>query len=290
MDRDNLVQLIYGLTVIATTVLLGFLIRRILRYQRNRLLKKHQGSQVEEQIETQFIMIERLVLPIVFFLGLTVFFLLFKRLRSIGATFLASAGIYGIVIGFAARSTLSNLIAGVMLAFSQPIRVGDIIMMDNEYGRIEDITLMYTYLRVWDNRRLVIPNEVMSNEKIINYSIRDKRIWAKIGIYLDYSADFEEVKELLLDIAKNSPYIDGTDTANVWLMDLGNRTLELWVAAWAKDPVNAWMLRCDIREKALREFKARGIPLPRFRLQFEEQEKSGSQVTGSNMPESTQRR
>jgi small-conductance mechanosensitive channel len=133
---------------------------------------------------------------------------------------------------------------------------------------------MYTYLRVWDNRRLVIPNEVMANEKITNYSIRDKRIWAKIGIYLDYSVDFEQVKELLLDIAQNSPYIDGAEPPNVWLMELGERTLELWVAAWAKDPVDAWMLRCDIREKALREFKAHGIPLPRFRLQFEEWEKS----------------
>ena len=274
MKSEDLWQLVYGLIVIAVTALLGISIRKFLRYQRNRLMKKHEGTQVKEQIETQFIMIERLVLPIVLFLGLTIFFLLFERLRSIGATFLASAGIYGIVVGFAARSTLSNLIAGVMLAFSQPIRVGDIVMMDNEYGRIEDITLMYTYLRVWDNRRLVIPNEVMSNEKIINYSIRDKRIWAKIGIYLDYSVDFEEVRELILDIAQNSPYIDGADPPNVWLMDLGKQTLEFWVAAWAKDPVDAWMLRCDIRENALREFKARNIPLPRFRLQFEEREES----------------
>jgi len=270
MAREDILQLIYGIAVFVITILLGFLIRRFLKYQRNRLLKKHKGSDVEEQIQTQFVMIERLVLPIVFFLGVTVFFMLFKRLRGVGATFLASAGIYGIVVGFAARSTLSNMIAGIMLAFSQPVRVGDVIMIDKEYGRIEDITLMYTYLRVWDNRRLVIPNEVMSNEKIVNYSIRDKRIWARINVYLDYSVNFEQVKAVLLDIARNSPYIDGEDEPGVWLMELGDRTLELWVAAWAKDPVDAWMLRCDIREKALIELKKRGIPLPRFRLQFEE--------------------
>jgi small-conductance mechanosensitive channel len=190
----------------------------------------------------------------------------------VGATFLASAGVYGLVVGFAARSTLSNMVAGIMLAFSQPVRVGDVIMMNNEYGRIEDITLMYTYLRVWDNRRLVIPNEVMANEKIINYSIRDKRIWAKIGIYLDYSVDFKQVKKLLLETAQNSPFIDGTDPPDVWLMGLGERTLEIWVAAWAKNPVEAWMLRCDIREKTLKKFKELDIPLPRFRLQFEDQE------------------
>lgn len=269
MERNHLLQLTYAFIIIAATVLLGFLIRRILRYQKNRLLKKHRGSKVEEQIETQFLMIERLVLPIVFFIGLITFFMLFKRLRSLGATFLASAGVTGIVIGFAARSTLSNLIAGIMLAFSQPVRVVDVIMMNTEYGRIEDITLMYTYLRIWDNRRLVIPNEVMANEKIVNYSIRDKRVWAKVGMYLDYSADFEQVRKVLLDVAQNSPYLDGTDTPDVWLMELGERTLELWVAAWAKDPVDAWMLRCDIREKALKEFKERNIPLPRFRLQFD---------------------
>ena len=277
MEREHLLQLIYGVTIIALTALAGFLIRRILRYQRNRLLRKHKGDQVEEQIQTQFIMVERLVLPIVFFIGLAVFFMFFERLRSLGATFLASAGIYGIVVGFAARSTLSNMIAGIMLAFAQPIRVGDVVMMGKEYGRIEDITLMYTYLRTWDNRRLVIPNEVMSNEKIINYSIRDKRIWAKINVYLDYSVDFEEVKKVLLDIAKNSPYLDGSDAPEVWLMELGERTLELWVAAWTKDPVDAWMLRCEIREKALQEFKARNIPLPRFRLQFEGQRKVDSE-------------
>jgi small-conductance mechanosensitive channel len=270
MSRELLFQLIYGLSVVIATVLLGLLIRRLLRYQRNRLLNKHRRANAEGQIETQFVMIERLVLPVVFFLGLTAFFLMFDRLRSVGATFLASAGIYGIVVGFAARSTLSNMIAGVMLAFSQPIRVGDVIMIDNEYGRIEDITLMYTYLRVWDNRRLVIPNEVMSNEKIVNYSIRDKRIWSRINVYLDYSVDFEQVKEVLLEIARNSPYIDGEDEPGVWLMELGERTLELWIAAWAKDPVDAWMLRCDIREKALVELKKRGIPLPRLRLHFEE--------------------
>jgi small-conductance mechanosensitive channel len=161
--------------------------------------------------------------------------------------------------------------------------VGDVIMMDKEYGRIEDITLMYTYLRVWDNRRLVIPNEVMANEKIINYSIRDKRIWAKIGIYLDYSVDFEQLKELLLEIAQNSPYIDGPDPPDVWLMDLGERTLEIWVAMWAKDPVDAWMLRCDIREKTLKEFKERNIPLPRFRLQFEEQETFRQHILESDL-------
>jgi small-conductance mechanosensitive channel len=270
MSTDSLLQLIYGLAIIVATFIIGILIRRILRHQRNRLKRKH--DQAAEQIETQFIMIERLVLPVVFFLGITAFFLIFKRLRGVGATFLASAGVYGLVVGFAARSTLSNMVAGVMLAFSQPVRVGDVIMMNNEYGRIEDITLMYTYLRVWDNRRLVIPNEVMADEKIINYSIRDKRIWAKIGIYLDYAVDFEEVKEILSDIAQNSPYIDGPDPPDVWLMDLGERTLEIWVAAWAKDPVDAWMLRCDIREKTLKDFKERNIPLPRFRLQFEGQE------------------
>jgi len=272
MGREHLLQLVYGFAVIAATVLLALLSKRILRYQRKRLVQKNRRAQAEEQIQTQFMMIERLVLPVIFFLGLTVFFLMFNRLRSIGATLLASAGIYGIVVGFAARSTLSNVVAGIMLAFSQPIRVGDVVMMGKEYGRIEDITLMYTYVRVWDNRRLVIPNEVMANEKIINYSIRDKRIWAQIGIHLDYSVDFIEVKELLLDIAQNSPYIDDADPPDVWLMDLGERTLELWVAAWAKDPVDAWMLKCDIREKALREFKKRSIPLPRFRLQLEGQE------------------
>ncbi|MFQ6041209.1 MAG: hypothetical protein ACE5PV_10165 [Candidatus Poribacteria bacterium] len=103
MEREHLLQLIYGVTIIALTVLAGFLIRKILRYQKNRLLRKHKGNQIEEQIETQFIMIERLVLPIVLFIGLAVLFMFFKRLRGLGATFLASAGIYGIVVGFAAK-------------------------------------------------------------------------------------------------------------------------------------------------------------------------------------------
>ena len=126
---------------------------------------------------------------------------------------------------------------------------------------------MYTYLRVWDNRRLVIPNEILANEKIVNYSIRDERIWARVNIYLDYSIDVDEVREILVKLVKESPYLDGKDEPQLWLMELGERHLEFWLAAWAKTPIDAWMLRCDMREGALKEFKARGLPMPRFRLQ-----------------------
>jgi small-conductance mechanosensitive channel len=129
--------------------------------------------------------------------------------------------------------------------------------------------LFKTILRVWDNRRVVIPNEVMVSREVVNYSLRDQSIWTKVPIKLDYSADVKRAGEILVDIAKKSRNWNGREEPVVWFMELGDQSITLWVAAWADDPMKAWGLYCDILDNALREFRDEGIPGPRQRFKLD---------------------
>jgi small-conductance mechanosensitive channel len=201
----------------------------------------------------------------------------FPSLQRVGITFLASAGVTGVIVGLAARSTLANAFSAVTLCFSRPVKVGDTVSMGEEYGTIEDIGLMYTVFRTWDHRRLMIPNEIMTDREITNHSILDHKLWAKVSIYLDYTADLDVARRILLEVAAQSPYRLPEEEPKVWFMKMGEDSILLWVAAVAADPPTAWDLKCDIREKVLARFRQEGVPLPRRRyLRLAEEAKDAS--------------
>ena len=258
-----------ALAVALATVLLAGLVKRLVRRQEARVQRITRDEEKTRRIHTQFVMIRRIFIPLIYFIGTIVVLMQFPALRRLGTTFLASAGVAGIVVGMAARSTLANAVAGIMLCFSRPVRVGDTVAIGNEYGTIEEVGLMYTTFKTWDNRRVMIPNEVMADKEIINYSIRDQKIWAKVPIHLDYSADVEKARAILIEIIKNSESWNGQDEPVVWFMELGEQTLTLWAAAWADSPSGAWKLKCDILDNALVRFREEGIALPRRRYQYD---------------------
>ena len=216
-----------------------------------------------------------LAVLVVFLVGGAVTAMQFEISREIGVTFLASAGVAGVVIGIAARSTLANAFAGLMLMLSRPVRIGDTVVIDGERGTIEDMTLMYTAFRTWDNRRMMIPNDLMSDKHIINYSIRDTRIWAKVPIHLDYTADLTRAEEILLEIARDSEHRSKGPESEpvVWPMGMDSQGVVLWVAAWADNPDEEWGLKCEIVRKALAKFREERIPLPRQRYERIEPDK-----------------
>jgi len=251
------------------TVLSIFLIGYLVWRQEVRALRNVTREERKRRVITPFLMIRRIAVPTVAAAGGLIILMQFPGFRRLGTTFLASAGIVGIVVGLAARSTLANAVAGIMICFSQPVRIGDTIMIGSEYGVVEEIGLMYTVFKTWDNRRVMIPNEVMANKEIVNYSIRDEKIWTKVPMHLDYSADIGKARAILLDVVKRSQHWEGTSEPAVWTMELGQHDLTLWVAAWTTTPASAWGLKCDVLENALERFKQEGIPLPRRRYQCE---------------------
>ena len=268
-DRNWWTPAALALFLAAATVLVAKLVKHVVRRQEAWTLQRETDEEQIRRIRMPFMMIRRIVVPVIYFAGVVVILMQFEQFRRLGTTFLASAGVAGIVVGMAARSTLANAVAGTMLCFSQPIRVGDTVTIGDEYGTIEEVGLMYTTFRAWDNRRVMIPNEIMSNKEIVNYTIRDQKIWAKVPVHLDYAADVEKAREIIIDVIKQSGFWNGQDEPVVWFMALGEQTITLWAAAWADGPAQAWGLKCAILDGALRRFKEEGIALPRRRYQYD---------------------
>ncbi len=122
--------------------------------------------------KTRIKMIKRLILIGIYFIGIASALYQFPKIEKLGTAMFASAGIIGVVVGFAARTTLGSIIAGIVIAFTQPIRLGDTIEIDDKKGKVEEITLFYTIIILKDNQHLIIPNQILMNSKIINYSFK----------------------------------------------------------------------------------------------------------------------
>ncbi len=129
-------------------------------------------------------------------------------LKALVGTAMAGAGITALIIGFAAKSTLANLISGLSLAVYRPFRIGDMVSLENEYGAIEDITLRHTVVRTWENKRLIIPNEKLDSISLINYSIIDPRILCRIEFGVSYDTDIDLARRLILEEAHRCPHRD----------------------------------------------------------------------------------
>lgn len=253
------------LTTFLAARIAGFLLSRWSRRYSDSLKGKEKSSAVTTRREV----FRRVGVALVWFIGITVLVFQFPAVRSLGFGLFASAGALGLVLGLAAQSTLSNIISGLVLSFSQPLRLGDAVIMDDDFGYVEEITLMQTFIRTWDNRRIIVPNDVLSNRIIQNWSIRDPKLLASTIIYLDYGADVDKVREWIIKTVKESEYWNEEGEPGVQVMDFTEKTVKLRAVAWADDPPSAWNLRCEIRESLLAHFEEEGLEFPRFRVEAE---------------------
>ncbi len=191
----------------------------------------------------------------------------FESVRQVGVGLFASAGIAGIVAGLAARPLLSNLLAGVQLALTQPIRVDDVVVVENEWGRVEDITMTYVVVRIWDLRRLIVPISYFIEKPFENWTRETAAILGTVLLYVDYTVPVDRVREKLKAIVQESKNWDG-NVATLQVTDAREFTLELRVLVSARDSSASWDLRCEVREKLV-AFLANSFPgaLPQRRQQ-----------------------
>jgi small-conductance mechanosensitive channel len=199
--------------------------------------------------------------------ALTVAFALmsFDAVRQFGVSLFASAGIAGIVVGLAARPMLENLIAGVQLALTQPLRLQDAVVINNEWGWVEEINSTYIVVRLWDWRRQIVPLSYLFQNPFTNWSRSSSSIIGTVFIYADYTLPMEPVRARATDIVKASPLWDG-QVVNVQISDAREHVMEVRILASASDSSRAWDLRCEIREKLI-AFIRETFPesLPRLR-------------------------
>lgn len=194
----------------------------------------------------------------------------FDAARQIGISLFASAGIAGLAIGFAAKPLLENLVAGIQLAITQPFRIDDVVIVQNEWGRIEEINATYVVIRCWDWRRLIVPLSYMMTTPFQNWTRQTAQLIGTVMVYVDYAADIARLRRQAEAIVQASPLWDGY-VVNVQVSDVSEASLalQLRVLASASDSAKAWDLRCEIREKLIAWMRS-DYPeaLPRQRAEF----------------------
>jgi small-conductance mechanosensitive channel len=214
---------------------------------------------------TQLRIVKRIVTVIIIIIGFSAILMTFEKVRQLGMSLLASAGIAGIIIGFAAQRSLATLFAGLQIAFTQPIRIDDVVIVENEWGKIEKITLTYVVVRIWDLRRLVLPITYFTEKPFQNWTRETSEILGTVFIYVDYTASAQKIREKYFEIVEQSKLWDGK-VRNLQVTNTTERTMELRVLMSAKDASAAWDLRCEVREKLI-DFIQQNYPdaLPKVR-------------------------
>jgi small-conductance mechanosensitive channel len=246
----------------ALYVLLAIVAARIvdaLLARRDRAMAKLLGKQPDSADRTRFLMIRRLLQIGILFFGVAIALTEFAVVGALAKAMLASAAILAGIVGIAARTPIANLVSGVMIAFSQPVRLGDYISVDGEYGTVEEIRLTYTYIRAFDNRRVVIPNEAFASRVVHNYSMGSPGSMVAVTFAVPANVDLEAVRTAALEIADELASAPEGKTNTVEVDDIRGREIVLRVHAWAREPVGRRDLASALRLALLRRLLADGI-------------------------------
>lgn len=219
------------------------------------------------RIHTQTRVISRIAMTLVGVMGAAMLLMTFPGARQVGASLLASAGVVGLIAGFAAKPVFSNMIAGLQLALTQPLRLDDVLIVEGEWGRVEEITSTYVVLQIWDERRLIIPLQYFIEKPFQNWTRNSAQIMGSVFFYVDYGMPLAPLREALTRIVKSRPEWDGR-FFNLVVSDTTDKTMQLRVLCTAASSGLAWDLRCAVRE-GLIDFMQREYPqfLPRLRIE-----------------------
>ncbi len=217
------------------------------------------------RIYTQVSVIRKIIITAVVIIATGSVLMLFDPVRQFGTSILASAGIAGIVIGFAAQRTLGNVLAGIQIALTQPLLIDDIVVVEGEFGQIEEITLTYVTVRTWDLRRMILPITYFVEKPFQNWSRVSTDLLGAVVLYLDYQAPIGELRKELKRLVENNPKWD-RKVCGLQVTDTKQTTIEVRALVSSTDPGKLSDLRCEIRE-GLIEFLCRNYPqsLPRQR-------------------------
>lgn len=260
---------------VLTVMLIGWLAMGAVRAIAEGVLRyfdvSGQDNLTARRVHTQIKLIRQILLFIIMIVTASVILMMFEQLRVIGVSLLASAGIAGLILGFSAQKVLSNLFAGIQIAITQPIRLDDVVIVENEWGWIEEITLTYVVVKIWDLRRLILPISYFIEKPFQNWTRISADILGTVYIYADYTIPVAKLREELSRILLSTDFWDGK-VDNMQVTNAKEYTLELRALMSAKDSPTAWNLRCLVREKLV-AFVQENYPqcLPRFRTEMKQQ-------------------
>jgi small-conductance mechanosensitive channel len=228
------------------------------------------------KIRTQFGVLKRIIIIIICVITAALILMTFPRIRQVGTTILASAGIISVVVGLSAQKTIGTFIAGLQIAFTQPIRMDDVVIIEGEWGKIEEITLTYCVVKIWDERRLIVPITYFIEKPFQNWTHTSAELLGTVFIYTDYTVPVEVIRNELKHILEQSDLWDKR-VCGLQVTDAKEHTIELRALVSAANASDAWTLRCQVREKLI-EFIKSNYPqsLPKFRAQMDESAKASN--------------
>lgn len=258
---------------IPVTLCISWVLIELIRVLKRSFLKRFdltmEDNLSSRKIHTQVNILERIIRFVIILFAAGMILLSFEGIRKIGIGLFASAGVAGIIIGLSAQKVVGALLAGIQIAITQPFRIDDAVLVEDEWGWIEEINLTYVVVRIWDKRRLVLPSSYFLEKPFQNWTRTSAEILGTVFLYTDYSVPFDALRDEVTRLLNESELWDGK--VNV-LQVTGSKesSVEIRILVSAKNSPSAWDLRVFIREKMI-EFIRKNYPgsLPRTRIQVE---------------------
>ena len=230
---------------------IAFLVSQLIRGFRQFILNKYTllgtDTQRARTALTQSRIFERVLLGAVFILATGIILMSFEQVRRIGISLLASAGLAGIILGFSAQKTLSMIFAGIQIALGQPVRLHDVVIIEGQYGKIEEINLTNIVVTTWDQRQLVVPVNYFIDKPFENWTRSGTELMGAVFIFADYTLPIDVVRQAAMDFVSTHPLWDGR-VVSLKVTDSKENTMQIRVAVSAADADNVFDLRCEVRE------------------------------------------
>jgi len=270
-DTQGVLARLLGL---ATICLLGWIAVTVLRIAADLYLMRFRIDVADNLLArkhvTQIRVLVRVLDVMIVLITVGLALMTFEAVRQFGVTLFASAGVAGIIAGLAARPVLTNFLAGVQIAVAQPIRIDDAVIVENEWGNVEEITFSYVVVRLWDLRRMVVPLSYFIEKPFQNWTRIGGELIGTVFLYVDHTAPVDAIRKKLTDIASQSKLWNGK-VVNLQVSDCKETTIELRALVSANSASAVWDLRCEVREKLV-DFLQREHPsaLPRRRYETAE--------------------
>jgi small-conductance mechanosensitive channel len=259
---NHVVEISY---IVALTWLASAFIEIIYAIVDHRLPANIQDDVRARRTRTQVQLLRQIVIGLVFFLGFAAILMTFPSIRSLGAGLFASAGVAGLVLGMAARPTLGNLIAGIQIALTEPIRIDDAVVVEGEFGRVVEVNTTYVVIRLWDLRHLIVPISHFIEKPFQNWTRYSSELIGAVFLYVDYTVPVAALREEYKSILESSPLWDGKTMA-VQVTDAKESTMQIRFLMSAANASSTFDLRCYVREKIIDYLqKQHPAALPRMR-------------------------
>ena len=264
--NENFIHIGIFIGVVAATIIVAFLVNRFFL----RLIRRSTTEMKNDPTNYQFL--RHAVTALIYMVGFGVAIYTVPSLRALASSLLAGAGILAVAVGFASQHALSNIISGIFIIIFKPFRINDRLNIRTLNGIVEDITLRHTVIRDFENKRILIPNALISDEILVNADLVDDKICKWIDIGISYDSDIDKAKEIMRDeVMKHSLHIDnrtpeqienGDPEVPVRVISLGEYAVNLRAWAWAKNSADGFAMSCDLFESIKKRFDKEGIEIP----------------------------